>query len=126
MHVFLYRAVGPYLWEAMRHTLGVYTTTQGVRYLNLNPSISRPYWSDSAGSETLTFSFALAAFPACCAFFCESRTACNSGGALKHALQQLIDRALLRGVAVPNRDEVGVEANREPNTADLITCPSPA
>lgn len=41
---------------------------------------------------------------------------------LKYAGQHSIDRVLLGGVAVPNGDEVCVEADREADAAELIVC----
>lgn len=41
---------------------------------------------------------------------------------LKYAGQHSIDRVLLGGVAVPNGDEVCVEADGEADAAELIVC----
>lgn len=40
---------------------------------------------------------------------------------LEHTLQYTVDRFLLGRVAVPDSDEVRVEADREAYTADLVT-----
>lgn len=39
---------------------------------------------------------------------------------LHHAGDEVVDGLLLGGIAVPDRDEVAVESNRETYTAELI------
>jgi hypothetical protein len=41
---------------------------------------------------------------------------------VENALEDAVDRLLLVGLAVPDGDEVGVEADREADAADLVAC----
>jgi hypothetical protein len=41
---------------------------------------------------------------------------------LENALENSVYRFLLRGIAVPDGDEMRVEPNRETYTAKLVTC----
>lgn len=44
------------------------------------------------------------------------------GESFQDACEDVVDRILLGGVAVPDGDEVGVEADRKTNAAELVLC----
>jgi hypothetical protein len=44
------------------------------------------------------------------------------GESFQNACEDVVDRVLLGGVAVPDGDEVGVEADGKTNAAELVLC----